>query len=108
MKEFVFIFRSKKNVHANVSPEEMKERMNWITSLASQNKLVEGNRVSSDGAITVKPGDIITDGPYSDAGEFISGYIVVKTDGIEEAIALAKTNPMLKIGGSIEIRTVVR
>lgn len=106
MKQFVFIFRSATNPHANVSAEEMQERIAWISSLTSQNKLAEGNRISGVNAKTLKPGNVVADGPYSGSGEFVSGYVVVKTDNIDEALELAKTNPMLKIGGTIEIRQV--
>ena len=39
--------------------------------------------------------------------EFISGYIVVRAENIEEAVEMAKGNPIFKIGGSIEVREVL-
>jgi hypothetical protein len=108
MKEFVLIFRNTDNPHANPSPEQLEERMNWLAGVAAQNKLADkGNRLSASHAKTVRPGDIVTDGPYTEIKEFISGYMIVKAASIDEAIELAKGNPILKNGGNIEVRAVI-
>lgn len=107
MKEFVLIFRlSDPNFKA--SPEQMQASMNWIGSIAAQNKLVDkGSRLASGNAKTVKAGNVVTDGPYTEIKEFVSGYMVVKTDTIEEAVEFAKSNPILQMGGSVEVRTIL-
>ncbi|MGY5255341.1 YciI family protein [Sphingobacterium spiritivorum] len=111
MKEFALIFRLKDISDFQPSPEQMQERMNWLSGIAAQNKLVDkGNTLlpSTGSAKTVKPDNIVTDGPYTEIKEFISGYIVVKADSIDEAVAMAKSNPVFKIGGSIEVREVLK
>ncbi len=111
MKEFALIFRLKDISDFQPSPEQMQERMNWLGSIAAQNKLVDkGNTLllAPGSAKTVKPDNVVTDGPYTEIKEFISGYIVVKTDTIEEAVEIAKENPIFKIGGSIEVREVLK
>jgi len=108
MKEFVLLFRLNKKTDAKPSPEQMQERMNWLGSIAAQNKLADkGKALSIINAKTVKPNNVITDGPYTEIKEFISGFMIVKTDTIEEAVELAKSNPIYKIGGNVEIREVI-
>ena len=110
MKEFALIFRLKDIEDFKPSPEQMQERMNWLGSIASQNKLVDkGNSLlpASDSAKTVKPGNVVTDGPYTEIKEFISGYIVVRAQNIDEAVEIAKGNPIFKIGGNIEVREIL-
>ena len=108
MKDFVLIFRNSSNQHANPSPEQMQERMNWMGSVAAQNKLADkGNRLSASLAKTVKPGNIVTDGPYAEMKEFVNGYMIVKTNTIDEAVELAQANPILKAGGTIEVRAIL-
>lgn len=51
---------------------------------------------------------MITEGAYTEIKEFISGYIVVKADTIDEAVEMAKGNPIFAIGGSIEVREVIK
>ncbi|WP_118953355.1 YciI family protein [Taibaiella helva] len=108
MKEFVLIFRLADMADARPSPEQIQERMNWMGSLAAQNKLADkGNSLSPVSAKTVKPGNVVSDGPFTEIKEFIAGYVIVKTETIEEAVELAKANPIFKTGGSIEVREVI-
>lgn len=112
MKEFVLIFRNSNNTDFKPSPEQMQEVMTtwmtWMGDIAAQNNLANnGNRLSMSSAKTVRPNNVISDGPYTEIKEFINGYIVVKTDNIDEAVELAKACPILKIGGNVEVRAVV-
>ena len=111
MKEFALIFRLKDISDFKPSPEQMQERMNWLAGIAAQNKLVDkGNTLIPDvgSAKTVEPHNVLTDGPYTEIKEFISGYIVIKADTIDDAVEIAKSNPVFKIGGSIEVREVLK
>lgn len=112
MKEFALIFRLKDIADFKPTPEQMQERMNWLAGIASQNKLVDkGNTLLpiAGSAKTVKPNNVVTDGAYTEIKEFISGYIVIKADTIDEAVEMAKANPIFdQVGGSIEVREVLK
>ena len=111
MKEFALIFRINDISDSKPSPEQMQERMNWLAGIASQNKLADkGNSLlpSPASAKTVKPNDVVTDGPYTEIKEFIAGYVIVKAVDIDEAVEMAKSNPIFKIGGNIEVREVLK
>ena len=98
MKEFALIFRLNKNSDAKPSPEQLQERMNWLGSIAAQNKLADkGNTLSPVSAKTVKPDNVVTDGPFTEIKEFISGYMIVKAESIDEAVEMAKANPIFTI-----------
>ena len=112
MKEFILIFRDSAKSGYQPSPAEMQEVMtqwmDWMGSIAAQGKLANpGNRLSSQGAKTVKPGHVVTDGPYTEIKEFINGYIIVKTETLDEAVELAGGCPILNVGGNVEVRTIV-
>ena len=49
---------------------------------------------------------VISDGPYAESKEAVGGFVVVEAANIEEAIALAKTNPTIAYGTTVEIRPV--
>lgn len=112
MKEFALIFRLKDISDFKPSPEQMQERMNWLGSIAAQNKIADkGNTLLPipGSAKTVKPNNVVTDGPYTEIKEFISGYVVVKAENIDEAVEIAKANPIFEqVGGSIEVREVLK
>lgn len=111
MKEFLLIFRMDHNQRAtNASAEEMqattKKWMDWIGGIAAQNKLVSpGNRLEDAGKV-VRPGKLVTDGPYAEIKETIGGYSIVRADSAEEAAELAKGCPILAVGGNVEVREI--
>ncbi|NIJ52780.1 YciI family protein [Dyadobacter arcticus] len=110
MKDFLLIFRAEGRPGPAPSPEEMqasmKMWMDWIGGIAAQNKLVDrGNRLLSDGKV-MRPGQVITDGPYTEIKESIGGYTIVKAESLEDATALAEGCPILGFGGSVEVREI--
>jgi hypothetical protein len=111
MKEFLFVYRNDyKAQSAPSSPEEMqaimKQWMDWIGGIAAQNKLIDrGNRLHGAGKV-VKPGNVITDGPYTEIKELIGGYTLVKAASLEEATEMAKDCPILTVGGNVEVREI--
>jgi hypothetical protein len=111
MKEFVMIYRNETMPENKYSPEEMqgilKQWENWMGGIAAQNKLASrGNRLGSEGK-SIKPNNVITNGPYSEIKEFIGGYSVIKADSIDEAVEIAKGCPILNVGGNVEVRDIM-
>ena len=111
MNEFSLIFRNTQDPDVQFSPEQMQgiltQWRDWMGSIAAQNKLANpGNRLGFEAKV-LKPNDVITDGPFVELKEMISGYIVVKAANIAEAAELAKGCPVLKAGGSVEVRSVI-
>ncbi|HZZ76683.1 MAG TPA: YciI family protein [Puia sp.] len=112
MNEFLLIFRRDfKSSEIQPSPEQlqkmMKEWQNWMGSIAARNQLVSsGNRLSNEGKV-VKPGPIITNGPYVEIKELIGGYIMIKAESLEEAADISRGCPILMVGGSVEVRSTV-
>lgn len=112
MNEFLLIFRRDfKASEIQPSPEQlqkmMKEWQNWMGSIAARNKLVSsGNRLSNEGKV-VKPGAIVTNGPYVEIKELIGGYIMIKAESLEEAADISKGCPILMVGGNVEVRPTI-
>jgi hypothetical protein len=51
-------------------------------------------------------GDMITDGPFIDAKEVVAGFYVIEAPDLDAALATAKTNPVVREGGGVEVRPV--
>ena len=114
MKEFALIFRISNDGPAAVepTPAQMQERMttwsNWMGGIAARDQLLNGgSRLGLKGSKTVKADKSVTDGPYVEVKEFINGYILVKTNSLEEAVEIAKDCPILFGGGQVEVRPLV-
>ncbi len=113
MDEFMLIFRHQDGTKI-ASPEQiqvwMKQTMDWIGGIAAQNKYVLGNGLPFDDAKVVMTKDgkpVVTNGPFGDIKETLGGYIIVKADSVEEAVAFAKGSPVLQgEGNSVEVRKV--
>ena len=104
------LFRHVPNPEYAPSPEEMqasvKEWQDWIGGIAAQGKFVSTNRLGFEGK-TLKPGNVVTDGPYAELKEVVGGNVIVKADSIDEAVELAKGCPVLEINGHVEIRDLM-
>ena len=95
------------------SPEQMqiwmKQTMDWIGSIAAQNKFSGGNGLPFDDSRVVRHNNIVTNGPFGEIKETIGGYIIVKADSVDEAVEFAKGSPVLQgEGNSVEIRKIAR
>lgn len=109
MTDFILIFRLNKDSEIKPSPEQVKERMDWFANLVKQNKVVDkGNTLSLIGAKTIHPDKSVADIPHSEGEEIVTGYIVVQAETIDEAVEVAKANPIFKIGGSVEVREIAK
>ncbi len=111
MNEFAFIFRNDFHPEAGYSPEQlqdiMKQWQTWMGGMAAKGQLANwGHRLGGDGK-TVRPSAVVTNGPFAEIKEMITGIIVVKADTIDEATEIAKGCPILNAGGNVEVRDIV-
>ena len=106
----MMIFRNDYNPSFKPSPEQMqasiKQWQDWIGGIAAQGKFLSTNRLGFEGK-TLKPNNVIADGPYAEVKEIVGGYILVKATNIDEAMKLAEGCPILNIGGHVEVRNVM-
>jgi hypothetical protein len=112
MNEFMLIFRHEDG-HKVASPEQiqvwMQQTMDWIGTIAAQNKFVSGTGLPFDDSRVVWHKGVVTNGPFGDIKETIGGFIIVKADSVEEAVAFAKGCPVLQgDGNSVEVRKIAR
>ncbi len=110
MKEFMMLFRHIPNPEYQPSQEdieqEIKKWQDWIGSIAAQGKFKSTNQLGYTGKV-VKPGDVITDGPYAEVKEIIGGYIMVDAENEADAVEMAKGCPILDVGGHVEVRAIM-
>lgn len=108
MKDFALLFRQANTHYGDESPKEMEERIrkwqDWLGGISAQGKLsMPGTRLAPEGKV-LKPGGVVTDGPFVEIREVLGGLIVIKAEDIDEATTLAHGCPVIERGGSVEIR----
>ncbi|MEP6468119.1 MAG: YciI family protein [Parafilimonas sp.] len=112
MKEFVLIFRTAP-MEFSPTPEQaqnmMTSWMNWMNGIEEDGKLSNrGSRLGVSNSKVVKPNNLVTNGPFIEIKEFINGFIIVKTNSLDEAVEIAKQCPMVTSGGgNVEVRPAV-
>ena len=112
MDEFVVLMRLDLiTKESQPSPEQMKVYMQsyqqWVDGIVAQGKFVGGTGLGMEGKV-IKPGNVVTDGPFAEIKESIAGFIVVRAKDLDEAVQLAAACPILNgQGNSVEVRKIV-
>jgi len=111
--EFLLLFRGE-HWDKGLLPEElerlMAQVMAWFDALKEQGRVKAGQPLGPEGKmISGKRGHErnVADGPFAESKEAIGGYLLVRADNIDEAVAIAKSNPTLEYGITIEVRPVL-
>jgi hypothetical protein len=78
--------------------------------LIAQGKFLGGSRLQPTTAarsIRLRDGkELVTDGPFAETHEQLGGYALLDVDNFDEALAIARQSPLLKIG-TLELRPLV-
>src|SRR5713226_3028287 len=109
MKDFVLLFRQPEQDEVEISEIEKKASFkkweDWFGGIAAQGKLVSpGIRLNEQGKV-LKKGGVITDGPFVEIRERLNGFIIVRSDSLEDATTLAHGCPTLDRDGTVEVRS---
>ncbi|MDO6694784.1 YciI family protein [Aliiglaciecola sp. 3_MG-2023] len=112
MNEYMLIYRGgNKDWMTDTSPEDMAEAMEkwgqWMAELEERKQLVsggsplnyEGKRLTGDG--------VVTDVSLAEIKELVTGYSIVRSETMEDAIEIAKKCPIfLHPNITVEIREI--
>ncbi|MEM8847434.1 MAG: YciI family protein [Bacteroidota bacterium] len=109
-KNFMLLFRFQPDFKHQPSEEELSEqKQQWgafIGKVAIQEKLVSTYQLGFDGK-QISSDLSETDGMHISGGNTLGGNMVIKANSMEEAVSIAKECPILKINGTVEVRSIV-
>ena len=111
--EYLLLFRGPhwdKDLSAEEVQQLMGRVMDWFDGLKRQGKVKAGQPLGNEGrTVSSSKGRraTVADGPFAESKEAVGGYLLVQADSLEEAVALAQTNPTLEHGVTIEVRPVL-
>ncbi len=111
MEKFLLLVREDINMLKQIGDEgrykNMRLMMKWVESLAESGNYTIGEPLVLAGKY-VSRDDVLSDGPFIEAKEGISGYIFLQAENIEQAASIAQTCPLvLQDKMVIEIRPVM-
>lgn len=112
MTEYLLLFRNASTPDGYLSTsqdmaEDMHKWQSWIGHIAMQGKLVHTAPIKYDASIVSN--NTITAGPHKDTDSvLVSGFLICKSDRLEEVQEWSKTCPILKYpNSSVEIRALL-
>ncbi|MES2560828.1 MAG: YciI family protein [Bacteroidota bacterium] len=111
MKEYLMLIRQNQDNSVKMTPEQMQEdiakHVNWVRELVQNGNFKGGNPLMPMGKQLKGNSKIVTDGPYIESKECVSGYYFLLAPSLEEATEIAKGCPTLSIGGTVELREII-
>lgn len=112
--EFMLILRmSSPEMEAKTPEEELqrvKEYSAWARDLERRGLLTGGEKLKDEGRFLsqVKDGAAVAETPSRATEGAIAGYFLMPASDYDQAVAIARTCPHLKHGGTVEIRQIER
>ena len=94
-----------------LSPEELQKTFDrvtaWFKTLQAQGRVKSGQPLGPESRIiSGKGARTVADGPFAESKEAIGGFLQIEADSLDEAVAIAKSAPMVDYGVTIEVRAV--
>jgi hypothetical protein len=110
MPKFAFIFRGGAPENPDMSAAEMQAHIAkwyvWSDALLKQGHPLQGQPLDNGGRTLRGKDRIVTDGPYAETKDLVTGAMIITAATLDEAVDLARGCPVFELGGSVEIRPV--
>jgi hypothetical protein len=109
--EYMLLFRGP-HWDQGLSTDELQKAMDsvmaWFEGLNQRGKVKGAQPLSAQGrTISGTNGRFVVDGPFTETKEAVGGYLVLQADSFEEAVEVARTNPVVRYGVSVEVRPIL-
>ena len=111
MKEFLLLIRTEGDYCASLSPQAYASHLQdvgaYINDLEKNGHLIAAKPLKVEGAILSGNKGVFKDGPYTESKEVIIGYYHILAQDIDEAIVIARRNPVFECTEAwMEIRPI--
>ncbi|WP_069465457.1 YciI family protein [Actinacidiphila rubida] len=106
----MLIFRGGAVSQHDLSPSDLQAHVEkwhrWSDALARQGRRTTGTALGAPGAAVRGRDRVVTDGPYAESKDLVTGSMLFEADSLEDAVDVARTCPTYEFGGSVEVRPV--
>jgi hypothetical protein len=112
MKNYLLILRTEGSVWTDLSPEQLQNHLQnggaYIGGLMKEGILKSANPVDKGSRIITGANGVLKDGPFNESKEVIAGYFLIEAKDMDEAVAIAKKNPIFNdIPTKIEVHPMM-
>jgi hypothetical protein len=110
MEKFMLIIREDLGRLGKMTEEErfanIPMMLKWVDSLIESGNYIRGEPLLIKGRYVTKD-QILSDGPFIEAHEGISGYEIIRAENLEQAAAIAQNCPLVQRGLAVrEVRPI--
>jgi hypothetical protein len=112
MTEFTLLFRGRQNFD---SPERAQRNVQrwqaWFKELGSAGHFRDPSHrtpLEPTGQVVRGSDKTVSDGPFAEAKDVVNGYARIEARDLVEAMELSKGCPILDVGGSVEVRPILK
>lgn len=111
MQKFILVFRggayADKGMSASAMQDHLKQWGAWIAELAKQGHQPAGYPLKhNEGRAIRGKSKVVTDGPYAELKDLVTGNLAVDAASLDAAVELAMGCPIFQYDGSVEVRPV--
>ncbi len=110
MNKYMLILFDNEESFVDFSPEDMQEEIalhgEWIQQLGE--RFDSGEALNQEAKSIDGADKIVSDGPYLESKELVGGFYIINATNLEEATEIAKGCPVLRFGGKVEVREVMK
>jgi hypothetical protein len=111
MAKFVYVFRGGAVLQKGLSATGLQDHLKlwgaWMGELAKQGHQPAGQRVQLVGRTIRGKSKVVTDGPYAELKDMITGHLAIEAESLDVATELARQCPIFLFDGSVEVRPVL-
>lgn len=107
----MLLIRTEGDHLSGLSPEEQQQHVqkigDYIGNLMKEGKLKGAQPLEADGAMVQGTSGVVKDGPFNETKEVIAGYFHILANDLDEAVEIAKANPVFEeTDAKIEVRPI--
>lgn len=108
MPQFAALIYATDSAHApDASPEDVQECDDHAAELLAAGSMLLAYALTPRSFARAVRVEGVTPGPFVDAREVVAGFYVIEAADLDEAVRIARTNPVARTPGSgIEVRPV--
>jgi hypothetical protein len=109
MSEFVYLYRGgDRPTSPELMQQQMQKWLSWMKKLGDTGNIKDpGHPLDRSGKSVQGKQRTVTDGPYAEK-DVVGGYTLVEARDLAHAVELSSGCPIFDIGGSVEVRPVMK
>jgi hypothetical protein len=111
MEKFLLLVREDLSRRAKLTPAEFDHQTQlmsrWVESMAQSGNYLQADALYNKGRYVGRE-YVLSDGPFIEAKESISGFILITAENWEQAVSIAQGCPLIPTGiGVVEVRGIM-